>query len=735
MHKLLGAMASALSLTNDCLAHYPLQNGESLQALRSGLIVGWSTLEPAIAFLPLDLSVGHWNAQDITSLHQPLRNLLLQVLGLLDFQINSCRSREKFNKTGISQDEEGKLEGATKHGKHQIMQSLNLLSSLRRPEVAQSVSESYQALSSASDPLLQACQQAMEALLDSIQQNNSRQWFGRLSPERFQEMWRRHDTALTNLKEERQRYPSVASKALLRSHEHLFDDSGKFINGSSALPQLSGLFVGFNIEDRIVRLAEALERPLAQVILLESERTTRRVWLPVGIRRFFSWVFGKSSTPVLELPNSDDFPEVDKVALKEMHDRLKDTSRPVKRQNKSSATILGFAHWLSNDDGIYALRVLIATIATAIIAVTPITAGFFYREKGLWAVIMAQTGLLLRFSDFTFAFVMRVLGTIAGGIVGMLGWYIGSANGPGNPYGLGAVMAVLAPIIMWCRLYAPPQHLPTAIIFGATVLLVIGYSYIDTHNPTYGDPGVGYTVFWRRTLLVLIGFVVGFIVSLFPWPSSQSRFVSKTLAQVLHAEADNYALLLSEWRHLEDEKRLLPAIAGTAIHLAETLAALNGPIGNLRYEFSSSPFDQIACAKIMKLAATINESLTLLHIRASLLPERLRTRFARTNGLLDHRTIGNVMVVLSILEQSLKTGDPLPSRLPTPLLKNCMEYGDGARLEDLSIDLLMDEAYRGYCVAMSAYLGFLSATDELVLVLKDTLGESHHVPEDLMGDA
>lgn len=62
----------------------------------------------------------------------------------------------------------------------------------------------------------------------------------------------------------------------------------------------------------------------------------------------------------------------------------------------------------------------------------------------------------------------------------MLGWYIGSANGPGNPYGLAAVMAVLSIVMMWCRLYAPPQHLPTAIIFGATIMLVIGYSYIDT---------------------------------------------------------------------------------------------------------------------------------------------------------------------------------------------------------------------------------------------------------------
>lgn len=230
---------------------------------------------------------------------------------------------------------------------------------------------------------------------------------------------------------------------------------------------------------------------------------------------------------------------------------------------------------------------------------------------------------------------------------------------------------------------------------------------------------------------MLVGFGAGFIVSLFPWPTSTSRFVAKTLAQVVHAEADHYALLLSDWRNLEDEKRLLPAVGGTAIHLAETLASLKGPISNLNWEFSSSEFDQGTCTKISELVGLMNQFIAALHIRAALLPVHLRTRLARVNGLLDHRSVGDVMVVLAVIEQSLKTGDPLPSRLPTPLVNGCIEYGQGSRLKKLNKDLLRDDAYRGYTVAISCYLGFLSAADELVLVLKQALGESHYVPEDL----
>lgn len=251
----------------------------------------------------------------------------------------------------------------------------------------------------------------------------------------------------------------------------------------------------------------------------------------------------------------------------------------------------------------------------------------------------------------------------------------------------------------------------------------------DSHTPSYGNPGVGYEVFWRRTVLVLVGFGAAFIVSLTPWPSSQSRWIAKALSEVLHAETDHYAVILSSWHSLDEDKRLLPAVESSALHLSETLSALGGPIQGLRWEFSSSAFDEETCGGIKKLCELMNEALARLHIRAVTLPPHLRQRFANASGMLDHRSIADVMAVLGIVEQALKTGDALPSILPTPLLKRCLEHGRGH--VEISRDALRDEAVRGYCVAMSSYLGFLSAVDELVLVLKGALGESHHVPEDL----
>jgi hypothetical protein len=170
-----------------------------------------------------------------------------------------------------------------------------------------------------------------------------------------------------------------------------------------------------------------------------------------------------------------------------------------------------------------------------------------------------------------------------------------------------------------------------------------------------------------------------------------------------------------------------------ALDLAETLTTLDGPIGLLRFEFSSSPFDSDRLGQVKSLCQDLNQNLArLLYLSASL-PEHLQSRLARQAGLLDHRNIGDVMAVLGIVEQSLKTGDPLPEVLPTPLLKRCHDFWS-LRQTDISLskELIRDENYRRFCVAISAYLKFLAAVDDLVLVMKGTLGESHIVSRDLM---
>ena len=93
---------------------------------------------------------------------------------------------------------------------------------------------------------------------------------------------------------------------------------------------------------------------------------------------------------------------------------------------------------------------------------------------------MAQTTMLVYMADFTFSVVCRTIGTVIGGVLGLVAWYIGSGHGPGNPYGLAAITAAVIVIMMWARLFFSPALLQATIMSSATFVLTIGYSYDDT---------------------------------------------------------------------------------------------------------------------------------------------------------------------------------------------------------------------------------------------------------------
>jgi hypothetical protein len=162
-------------------------------------------------------------------------------------------------------------------------------------------------------------------------------------------------------------------------------------------------------------------------------------------------------------------------------------------------------------------------------------------------------------------------------------------------------------------------------------------------------------------------------------------------------------------------------------------ASLDGPIALLRLEFSSSPFDSENLSQVKSLSQDINQALGRLIYLSASLPMELQERLTLTLGVLNHHNIGDIMAVLSVVEQSLRTGNALPEVLPNPLLRRCYEYRRDAKLDImLSKEMIRDENYRKFCLAVNAYLKFLSALDDLVLVLKRTLGESHIISKELL---
>ncbi|KAJ5836504.1 Brefeldin A sensitivity protein-related protein [Penicillium robsamsonii] len=748
-HVVLGGMEGLVRLLKGPLdaTENSLLKGEDLamadlQKIKVKAIAAYKELKPALSFLPLDFSVGWWGADDIKTMKKPIRQALITSLSLLEVHIarvGGYTKLERLHQFTVDRDSDSKPQAngnekkrPREAGMRQLMESVNLVQALRSPEHESMRSETIEVLRESSKDIIPACQEAIEIVAESLNTVNKR-WFGRPSKEHLNQLHERSQTALENLQALRTSFATETTERLIEKHAEIFDEKGmlKALDETS-LPRVQGITIGMVFEEQLLGVVDAWERVLGQLVALLKERQKIRLWLPNGLRYAVNWFRRKNAVaPVVVAQDPVIDPDVAETQSKAAQHHLRiSRGYRVNKGSRFARAVIGTYHWFINPDGLYAMRMVAVTIALSIPAAIPHTAGFYYREKGIWALIMGQTTLVIYMADFTFSLLCRTTGTILGGLLGLVAWYIGSGHGEGNPYGLAAIMAVVVVILMWGRIFAPPALLQAMIMAGATCILVIGYSFEDTHIPTYGNPGWGYSVFWRRLVLVLIGSAAALIVQLFPRPPSASRHVCKSLSNVIRSLSDHYALLLSCWGQGREEGL---AAEKLALNVAENLAGLDGPIALLRFEFSSSLFDSDRLGQVQSLCQDLNQNIArLLYLSASL-PEQLQSRLARQAGLLDHHNIGDVMAVLGVVEQSLKTGDPLPEVLPTPLLNRCHHFWTSRQVDImLSKDLIRDENYRRFCVAVSAYLKFLAAVDDLVLVMKGTLGESHIVSRDLL---
>jgi hypothetical protein len=464
---------------------------KDLKKLKQKSIATYKTIEPALAFLPLDFSVGRWNADDVKSLKEPIRQASVASLSLLEFHIARLGGEAKLEKLrGLTADSTRQSEDKLNEKKHprevgmrQLMESVHMVQAMRSPEHENLRVEMIDAIREPCKTILPACQEASTAVAECIKTVNSARWFGRPSKQHVDELHQRSHSALETLRSLRATYAAETTERLLQTNADIFDENGKLkAIDSSSMHKIRGIMLGMVFEEHILGVANSWERVLGQVDSLMKERQKIRLWLPRGLRYAFNWIFRRGAVapvPAAQSPIVD--PDVVEAQSKEAQQALRiSRGYRVKQRSGLGRIVLGTYHWLISYEGMYALRMVVVTIALAIPAVIPSSAGFYYREKGLWALIMGQTSVVVYMSDFTLSLVSRGIGTIVGGVAGLVAWYIGSGNGSGNPYGLGAVMAVVLVLLMWARIFAPVTLLQGTMMGGATCILVIGYSYDDT---------------------------------------------------------------------------------------------------------------------------------------------------------------------------------------------------------------------------------------------------------------
>lgn len=455
-----------------------------LVKIKRQIIAAYKAMEPAIGFLPLDFSIGRWSAEDIRSLKNPVRNMLLSSLSLLEFHITRVGGHAKLQELQeTSEKHEISEKGLREVGRRQLTESIELVQAMQSPEREGLQSENIRTLKESSSEILPACQDALTTIVECIHLANKNRWFPSRTREQYQKLLDEGPKVLEALREARSSFATNTTEALIETHAVIFDGEGNLKPVDSLVGHsVRGIMTGMIFEDRMLAVTDALERLLSHTLILLKERPRTQFWFPTSIRYAAAWVFRRNAVapiPEEQAPVTD--PDDTATSTDEAQQLLRISRgyRP-RQRNGFAKAFLGTYHWFISAEGMYALRVVIVTIALAIPAVIPTSAGFYYREKGIWGLIMAQTTMLVYMADFTFSVVCRTIGTVIGGVLGLVAWYIGSGHGLGNPYGLAAITGAIIVVLMWGRLFFSPALLQATIMSAATFVLTVGYSYDDT---------------------------------------------------------------------------------------------------------------------------------------------------------------------------------------------------------------------------------------------------------------
>ncbi|CAK5266926.1 unnamed protein product [Mycena citricolor] len=807
-----GPVEQILMLQSEALEAHPSDHKKWAQlsnksvGTRTGLIAGITGIMSQVGLLDLEISLGRLGPGDLKKLAPEIRGLGMRSSGLLAFQVTVLRINEDDNKM----EEESRASRI--HGWAQRKRMIRD----REERHGHTLDTLVPILAEVSSSLRLASSSGVAAVKSWFIGCNTRRWTSLLFRRDQKDIEAQH-AELVKARDEL-RVALVDWRAhervrLVKPFERFFDEkTGKLrddIGRNLEDPEMftvRSLFVCFVFCDAMDAFATRLLRLLERVTDLDGKRTRSRFWLPSGFGKLWRMAFDQSdpagaqatqtplamgtATDPTEFASgsgssdggaSETVGEEDEVEPRPAA-RNPDALPPTTLAGKAGLRIVGALRFLRTAEGIFALRHAFISLALWIPAVVPSSAWFYYNQKGLWALIMAQMSLAPFAGDQLFGVATRLVGTLVGLVIGMVVWYIGAPGTQnGSPYAIVVVTAVFVSPFLLARIAAPPQHSLMWTMVGVTIVFVVGYSWIDGHLAVLSNLGIGVGIAWKRALLVIIGFTAGGLAMMFPRPTSSRILVRRTLAATLRemgsilgqeVEAalaeelraqngvyDKEVFDLAEHLDEDDEDKVSPkerrvrAVARRVLAVFERLQGLTPSLSTAQWEpqiqglWPHKQYQQLHSDQLR-----ISTSLALLAGAFSKLDTKWCRILVERTPFLNPNLLADVFSTIEILSHALDAGHPIPESLP--LLRDRLLYHealvrymhpdrgnlqadveeselvagkvDGASIgfTELSLGVLMDEQLPTHSTAVVALGGILSLIDDIASTVRELCGET-----------
>ncbi|KAF8831393.1 hypothetical protein HHX47_DHR1000519 [Lentinula edodes] len=769
-----------------------------LDGIKTMMVAVMRQLNATSGMISLEFSYGKWSSDDVKDLITPLRGIVARSIGLDSFSKivwrttdlaedppNTTTTLNPSNKTFTSVDPSINAYNDAHLLRQMTSQTLQYENShhLRIVDI-------LPLAETATFELRKAIVTAVAVTRKNLDNVNRHRWTRHpdIDGELIRELDAAYESLTAALKDFTQDNQNAKRMQILKPFLALLQkEDGTVLTKSEqeALPFRS-LFIAFVLGTNLVSLSEAVIAMMNIVRTTTAKRQQNRLWAPKGLRKIGKLLRGAGGSGEEAdggqafgedaIPSKEDF---DDTGSEKSHKLDPDSRPPTNIFQKIMNKLHGLYRWCGTPEAKFAFKYAFISIATWIPAVVNNSANFYYEEKGVWALIMAQTTLNIYASDQVFNLVIRLIGTFVGAILGLAAWYIGNGNGVGNPYGAAAVTAVFMPPLLFVRNFAPQRYLPGVLLGCATFALVMGYSWVDGHVAQFSSPGIGWSIAWKRFTLVIIGSTAAFIIMMLP-PSSGRKAVRLRNAFVITGLGNLYSFLMSTWLSdaplsnkavepesdssttLDDNRDTQKQLDAEATP-APSQPDPSHPIHSVRWldKFRVrllSLSDELNALKQLTMTATWEGSirgkwpaeeytalldaegemligLALLGGALAHLTDESRVAFMHNTRVLNPNLIADVMTAFSLISQSLRNGEPLHQVLPQSLVGRLLYHhynhhnlheglpdrahgGDGITVETLSS---LD--YMFYATGIVAVFLVLKSVDDLQKITRRLCGE------------
>ncbi|GAA5833075.1 hypothetical protein JCM11251_006506 [Rhodosporidiobolus azoricus] len=622
----------------------------------------------------------------------------------------------------------------------------DLESLLHNPNDEAHLEQIIRLLSTASSELIAVLERSVGHLIDTIHRFKSFEstWdsVARYDDKAVETLVKKSQAQLDELKAAHEAYRDQKRLDVIRPFSKLFDPYGANTNAEDEqldAPSHRGLFWAFAYEHSLIGWSEALIELFETVVKLESKRRRPRLWFP-------DWRKARFGHTGADNESQDEDPE----AIRDLNTHAFSAPRhPDYRPPKTLLQVLGvklyhLSEILSRRDVLFGVKSAVLIGLCAMPSAFPSTAFFFYRERGIWVIIMICLTSNQYVGDVLFGYLVRVFGTIAGAIVGLLIWSIAAQTGKGNPFALAATCAVAFPLIFFYRVHFK-GHPMTQILPSITAQLVIGYSWQDAHYPALSTVGYGWAVCWRRFVCVMIGISIAFVWAFVPPATRQKVTIRRAYAKVIARSGDLICQILS-FANTKDKPVKAPKV------IVNNLTALRQRVNRTvqaramaKYELSMQgewPADIYASLQALQM-----EILDMLGQFAGVI-SRLDAKWTKAllhrTQLSNPRFLQELLSTIQLVSLALDHGQALPF-IYNPLLERFIRpaevvaaghsygyditVGDDFELEGLPqhVDLktICSLEYLRFSAGVSQAYAIINRLDRLMFVAKSLVGESY----------